>query len=217
MDDGGPGVCWAIRPNPAPAGAQVSSGCRGWAPEDESVAVIPAWSLATHFVHQLCKSSAALVIRALIPYQPELTTSGRSCSACTTHWHPAPEQLSGLWCFPWWPPRFLCSWGLAFAMSSCLPLQCLWHWGCAPMKEVGGTGDKSSMTQAQFGIGQTDTFLTMIHERTLGQHLSLCSPFLQVVAETQPIYWFREKQTRWREQSFRLTKAGSHPWEGGTP
>lgn len=30
--------------------------------EDQPVALIPAWSLATHFVHWLCKSSAALVI-----------------------------------------------------------------------------------------------------------------------------------------------------------
>lgn len=30
--------------------------------EDHPVALIPAWSLATHFVHWLCKSSAALVI-----------------------------------------------------------------------------------------------------------------------------------------------------------
>lgn len=65
------------------------------------------------------------------------------------------------------------------------------------MKEAGDTaGSKSIVTQVQFGIGQTEALLTVISERTFGQHLPLCPHFLQVIAEIQPIYWFRKKQNR---------------------
>lgn len=184
MDDGGSGVCWAIRPTPVPAlaaqsgllAAEGSRGSSGWVS-----AVIPAWSLATHFVHQLCKSSAALVIWVLITYQPEptpvLPTHAGTQPLCSSHDHSTDLCAAGALHFPRALVSLCSVWGTV---------------GCAPTKEVGGTGDKSIMTQAQFGIGQTEAFLTMISERTLGQLPPLCSTFLQVGAEIQLIYWFRQ-------------------------
>lgn len=138
LDDGGSGVCWAIRPSPVPAGAQVSSGCRGWAPgccrqqglhrsEDKWL-----WSLLG--LWPLILSMGSVNPLQLLLFKSSLFTSlnlppmaGLFC----LH-HTLASSSRELWCFPWWPQRFMCCWGLAFPMSFCLPLQCLWHSGMCP-------------------------------------------------------------------------------------
>lgn len=48
----------------------------------------------------------------------------------------------------------------------------------------------------------------MNSERTLGQHLQLCSPiFWEVIAETQPKCWFREKKNVRGKQPFQCEQS----------
>lgn len=136
-------VC-AIRPSPVPAGAQVSSGCRGWAPgccrqqglhrsEDKWL-----WSLLG--LWPLILSMGSVNPLQVLLFKSSLFTSlnlppvaGPVLPAPHTGIQPLCSSQE-LWCFPWWPQRFMCCWGLAFPMSFCLPLQCLWHSGMCPQE-----------------------------------------------------------------------------------
>lgn len=64
------------------------------------------------------------------------------------------------------------------------------------------------INESSLGWGQTGALLPMNGERIVGQHLQLCSPiFWEVIAETQPKCWFREKKNVRGKQPFQCEQS----------